>query len=128
MNALRWPNAERAVVAWLKPRLVATVFSETSKTMPPLYAVVERTGGGDGILIDKKIDVAIAVVAPTRGAMWDLAADVESAMWALSANATADGVYVDEVECPFGFAWDPPASQEIRRATATFTLTVRPSA
>lgn len=121
---LRWPNVEKALLAYLNEALDVVVYTNTGGSLPGRYVTVERSGGG-GQWIDKTIDIALAVHAQSRGAMWDLVADVESVMWSLAAHAAA-GVYVDDVEMPFGFAFDPPADQNVRRASATFTLTVRP--
>lgn len=121
---LRWPNVERALVAYFKAELSDPTYTNPGGTMPGRYITVERSGGSSQ-WIDKAVDVSVAVHAATRGEMWDLAADVESAMWSLGAHA-AGGIYIDSVEERFGFAFDPPADQNVRRASATFTLTVRP--
>lgn len=129
MSALRWPNVERAVIGHLEVALpAATVYSELpANGLPAEYVQVTRTGGGGDLLVDQEVDVETVVTASTRGAMWDLAADVETAMRGLAAGATPGGVYVDDVRLAFAFADDPPADQSRRRATATFTLTVRPT-
>lgn len=127
-EVLRWANAEREVRAWLVPRLSvgsAGVVTETTTTVPEKYVKVERAGGrGDGPL-DKLVQIEVAVHARTRGDMWALVGEVETAFAALTTNGTP-GMYVDEVEETFAFAADPMPSQDVRRAIATYTLTVRP--
>lgn len=121
---LRWPNVERALVGHLKQALGVEAYTQPGTELPDRYITLERSGGG-GAWIDKTVDISVAVHALNRGDMWDLAADVESAMWSLAAHAAA-GVYIDDVDATFGFAYDPAANQDVARASATFTLTVRP--
>lgn len=123
-NQLRWPNVERAVKNYLDAALTVPVYTRTGSTPPDEYVTLERSGGG-GQWIDKTVDLEVAVIAGDRDRLWDLVADVEGLMWALGASE-ADGVYVDDVEVAFGFAFDPPLDQDVRRASATFALTVRP--
>lgn len=123
---MRWPNAERAVRVHLAELLAPVrVYTERPSKPPVSYVTVERVGGASA-WIDREVDIEVTVVAADRGDMWDLAASVETAMAALAAAGTPDGVYVDDVTTAFGFANDPPADPAKRRATATFTLTVRP--
>jgi hypothetical protein len=98
------------------------VYTETGPTTPTEYLTVERVGG-TGTRIDRDVDVEISVIAGTRTAMWDLVAQVEARIRALA--ATGDP-YVDDVAETFAFAFDPYPNQSARRATATYTLTVRP--
>ena len=49
-------------------------------------------------------------------------------MYDLSGQEATPGIYIDDVTVAFGFAWDPPANQNICAAIGTFTLTVRPAA
>lgn len=126
--ALRWPNVERAVIGYLRLAANVLVYSETPpSSLPSRYLVVTRVGGRGGVLTDRTVDVEVlACTHGSRSDLWDLVADVESAMYALAAHA-ADGVYVDDVAETFGFADDPIDDQDVRRAVATFTLTVRPN-
>lgn len=117
-----WPDIERAVVAWLGT-LGRPVYTETGPTTPAEYLTVERVGG-TGTRIDRDVDVEISVIAATRPALWDLVADVEARIRALA--ATGDGMYVDDVVEAFAFSIDPYPNTSVRRATATYTLTVRP--
>jgi len=122
-----WPDIERAVVAWFAP-LGRPVYTETGPTVPTEYLTVERVGGV-GTSIDRDVDVEISVIAVTRTAMWDLVADVEARVRALAANGDPLGVppfYVDDIAERFAFAFDPYPNTAARRATATYTLTVRP--
>jgi len=121
----RWVNLERAVGRYLGDVTGHLVYTESASTMPAAYVTVERVGGG-GQGADRDVDIEVTVTAPTRPAMWDLAADVESAMDALASADATTGVYVDDVATAFGFASDPPPDPTRRRARATFTLTVRP--
>lgn len=127
--ALEWANVERLVLQHLRARTGAEVYTETGTDLAAVAAargaiLVERSGGrGRGI--EKDVDVMVAVHAGTRSAMWQLARDVESAMADLEADATAEG-YVDGVEEAFGFAAEPYSNPAVRRASATYTLTVRP--
>lgn len=125
MPDLAWANLERAVVAWLTARGLS-VYTETGPddTLPAERVLVERTGGaGRGIV--KDVDVEVSVTSATRAGMWALAAQVETAMAALAANGDP---YVDDVAESFAFAVDPTENTAARRATATYTLTVRPRA
>lgn len=123
MTRLAWGNIERAVVDYLTAAGIPT-YTEPSGKLPSAYATVERVGG-TGQWIDKTVDIEIAAIADLRGDMWSLASDIESLMYELNASV-AGGIYVDEVADIFGFASDPPPDQNRRRATATFSLTVRP--
>lgn len=125
MPDLVWPNVEKATVAWLAGRTALPVYTETDPApLPVEYLVVERVGG-TGYGIEKDVDVEVTVTAATRSRMWVLAAAVETAMAALAANGDP---YIDDVREAFGFAVEPSESVAVRRATATFTLTVRPRA
>ncbi len=125
-----WPNVERAAVAWLRSRVDgAPVFTELPQNHPPgEFVTVERTGGASR-WIQKDVDVEVAVHAGSRARMWELAGLVESAMWALDASGDPHGdppFYIDEVDNRFVFGSDPHPNVALRRAMATFTLTVRP--
>ena len=123
---MRWANVEKAMVSYLR-KLNVSVYTETTGAMPARYIRVERVGGS-AEWISRDIDIEIRAVAETRSALWDLVADIETAMYDLATQEAASGVYVDEVTTTFGFAWDPPTNQKICAAIGTFTLTVRPAA
>ena len=123
---MRWANVEKAMVTYLR-RLGVAVYTETTGTMPSRYIRVERVGGS-AEWISRDIDIEIRVVAETRSALWDLVADIETAMYDLSGQEATPGIYIDDVTVAFGFAWDPPANQKICAAIGIFTLTVRPAA
>lgn len=126
--APRWPNVERLVVAWLRERITAKVYTETSDSLTGPALVVERAGGSDEPLIGKRIMVEVASVGggtKPRAQMWELVGKVESAMAELEANGTADW-YVDEVEETFSAAPEPTGNAEVRRARATYALSIRP--
>ena len=123
---MRWANVEKAMVTYLR-KLNVSVYTETTGVMPARYIRVERVGGS-AEWISRDIDIEIRAVAETRSALWDLVADIETAMYDLATQEAASGVYVDDVTVAFGFAWDPPANQNICAAIGTFTLTVRPAA
>ena len=123
---MRWANVEKAMVAYLQ-KLNVSVYTETTGTMPSRYIRVERVGGS-AEWISRDIDIEIRAVAETRSALWDLVADIETAMYDLSGQEATPGIYIDDVTVAFGFAWDPPANQNICAAIGTFTLTVRPAA
>ena len=123
---MRWANVEKAMVTYLR-RLGVAVYTETPGPMPSRYIRVERVGGS-AEWISRDIDIEIRVVAETRSALWDLVADIETAMYDLSGQEATPGIYIDDVTVAFGFAWDPPANQNICAAIGTFTLTVRPAA
>ena len=116
-----WPDVEKAVVAWLTT-LGVPVYTETGPTTPAEYILVERVGGA-GRRIDKDISIEVAVIAASRPAMWALASSVEMRMRELAA---AGAPYIDDVDEQFSFAFDPYPNVAARRATATYTLTVRP--
>ena len=122
---MRWANVEKAMVSYLR-KLDVSVYTETSGVMPARYIRVERVGGS-AEWISRDIDIEIRVVAETRSALWDLVSDIETAMHDLPGQEAAPGVYIDDVAVSFGFAWDPPANQNICAAIGTFTLTVRPT-
>ena len=122
---MRWANVEKAMVSYLR-KLNVSVYTETSGVMPARYIRVERVGGS-AEWISRDIDIEIRVVAETRSALWDLVSDIETAMHHLPGQEAAPGAYIDDVAVSFGFAWDPPANQNICAAIGTFTLTVRPT-
>lgn len=121
----RWPNVERHVVAWLRARITATVYTETDDNLTGPALIVERAGGQDASLIGKRILVEVASVGNTRAAMWELVGKVETAMDQLSASGTEDW-YVDEVEETFSAAPERTGNPGVRRARATYALTIRP--
>lgn len=126
---LRWPNVERQVVAWLIAQTGRPVFTETPETLAahlPAYQI-ERIGGSDEFEIGKAIQVEVNSLAATRPAMWDAVADVETAMALLASNGTEDW-YVDDVSETFSAAVAPHPNDGVRRATATYSLTIRPTA
>lgn len=123
-RTLKWANVEKAVKAYLGGLINVAVWTETGSDPGGEYITVERVGGNTE-WISKHIDVEVTVTAATRARMWELAGDVESAMWSLAAHG-GGGVYFDDVTEAFGFAFDPPDNQDVRRAIATYTLTVRP--
>lgn len=126
MPDLVWPNVERAVVAWLTDRIAGmAIYTETDAgANPPLPRLEVARVGGTGRGIEKDVDVEIVVHAATRNALWGLVAHVETAMAALAA---AGDPYVDDVVETFAFAADPTETSR-RRATATYSLIVRPQA
>ena len=124
----RWPNVEKQVIAWLKAATGRPVFTETNTDLEnhlPAYQI-ERVGGSDSFEIGKTIQVEINSLAATRPAMWDAVAAVETAMQQLASNGTA-AWYVDDVEETFSAAVAPHPNSGIRRATATYSLTIRPT-
>ncbi len=124
-DLLRWPNVEKAMVAYLRS-LNVSVYTETRGVMPGRYLRIERVGGG-AHWISRDVSIEIRAVAETRRALCDLVSGVESLMDALAANEAAPGIYIDDVATPFGIAWAPPDNQQICAAIGTFTLTVRPT-
>lgn len=126
---LRWPNVERQLIAWLTAQTGRPVFAETPETLTdhlPAYQI-ERIGGSDAIEIGKAIQVEVNSLAATRPKMWDAVADVETAMNLLAANGTQEW-YVDDVSETFSAAVAPHPNDGVRRATATYSLTIRPTA
>lgn len=130
-HGLRWANVERLVVQWLRSRTTATVYTETGSDLDAVAraggAILVQRSGGSTAVISKDIDVELWVYAGTRAEMWALVARVESVMFDLAADATDEG-YVDDVVEAFGFSQEPYSNQAVRRATATYQLTVRPKA
>lgn len=128
MGKQRWPNVEKQLIAWLKAATGRPVFTETNtdlETHLPAYQI-ERVGGSDEFEIGKTIQMEVSSLAATRPAMWDAVADVETAMQQLAANGTA-AWYVDNVTETFSAAVAPHPNSRIRRATATYALTIRPT-
>lgn len=123
-----WQDPEQATIAWLSttldtPRVWAGGEPTAGTALP--YITVERVGGA-GTRIDRDVDIEVTVYAATRAAMWAMATDVEEAMRALAASGPDGSRYVDDVAEAFGFRFDPFPNQSVRRATSTWTLTVRP--
>lgn len=124
---VRWPNVERHLVAWLADATGRPVFTETRPTLGdhlPAYQV-ERVGGSDLVELGKEIHVEVTSIAGARGEMWDAVALVETAMSGLAANGT-DHWYVDDVREAFAAAVEPSNDGGVRRASATYALTLRP--
>jgi hypothetical protein len=131
---LAWPLVERGLVAWLTPRVPdgVTVLTETGTAVPAQYVTVARVGGSTSGDIERDVLVELAVFARARGPMWELAQVVESAMDQLGGNgvplpASSALFYVDSVDVSFGWADDPLPSQDVRRATSQYALTIRPT-
>jgi len=123
-----WQDPERLVISWLKAGTgLAAVWGggRVPTGTKPQYVTVERVGGS-GTDIDREVDIETTVYADDTADMWELAAAVEDGMRALAANGPDGGRYVDEVAETFSFRFDPFQNQSVRRATATWTLTVRP--
>lgn len=123
--APRWPNVERLLVSWLRDRITVKVFTETDDKLTGPALIVERAGGSDEPLIGKRILVEVASVGATRAQMWELVGKVEAAMMSLNANGTVEW-YVDEVEETFSAAPELTGNAGVRRARATYALTIRP--
>lgn len=126
-NGRRWPNVERFVRAWLVAQTGRDVYTETPGTFGtglPAYQIT-RVGGSDAGAHEKEITVEVDTIAARRGEMWDAAADAQTAMDNLRANGTAD-FYVDDVREVFAPAVAEYENPELRRATATYALTIRP--
>jgi hypothetical protein len=133
-----WPDVERLVARWLTATIGLSTYGhehnldvyrggevgDDEQGRVP-FLTVERTGGV-GRAIDKDVDIEIGVWTPDRATLWPLVQRVETALEALAASG--DGEYVDDVTEAFGFAYDPYPNQSVRRAIATYTLTVRPLA
>lgn len=125
--ARRWPNVERRLAEWLTTATGRPVFTETPDTLAehlPAYRI-ERVGGADAYELGKEIQVEINTLAATRPQVWSAVADVETAMEALKANGLP-GFYVDDVRETFSAAMEPYQNDGVRRATATYGLTIRP--
>lgn len=126
----KWPNVERIVIDALKNYTSRPVFTVTPSDLSkhlPAYQIT-RVGGADApdrIGITKRAAVEIDSIAPTRGAAWDAAAAVQSAIYAL-ARSSAGGAYVDETAETFAPAVEQDANANIVRITATYTIVVRP--
>jgi len=131
-----WPDVERLVARWLTQRVGLSVWGVTNELdvyrsgeigtgeqdkVP--FLSVERVGG-TGRDVDRDVDVELGVWTSDRASLWPLVQRVEVAMRALAANGP--GEYVDDVTETFTFAYDPYPNQSVRRAIATYTLTVRP--
>lgn len=124
VDLLRWPDVESVVGDYLASGLSVPVVTRTGTDPTSAYVLIARSGGS-GEWISKSIDIEVSVVTRDRALLWEIAGDVESLLWALGANA-AGGIYIDEVQMPFGFAFVPSDDPDERRAIATFALTVRP--
>lgn len=124
-----WQDPERLVMGWIRAGLapLQKVYGggEVPNGTAPDFITVERVGGS-GTDLDREVDIETTVYATNRADMWQLAAAVEDAMRALAANGPDGGRYVDDVDEAFSFRFDPIQNQSQRRATATWTLTVRP--
>ena len=132
-----WPDVELLGVRWLEAHVSTTTIDgqdrevstwrageigpNEEKLVP--FLSVERVGG-TGTDIDRDVDLEIGAWAPDRTSLWPLVQRVEVAMRALAANGSTQ--YVDDVAEAFAFALDPYPNQSVRRAIATYTLTVRP--
>lgn len=127
MDNLKWANVEKLLRLWLAAETGRAVYTETDGTLAanlPAYQIT-RVGGSGGIDFSKSVSVEVDSIAATRGDMWDTAAAAQTAMHKLAANGTADW-YVDTVEETFSPAIEPYENTGVRRATATYALTIRP--
>ncbi|MCR1983518.1 hypothetical protein NSA53_14880 [Cellulosimicrobium cellulans] len=132
-----WPDAEKLGVRWLETHVPTTDVAGQTREVSTWRAgeigpneeqlvpflSVERVGG-IGRDIDRDVDLEIGAWAPDRASLWPLVQRIEVAMRALAANGSEQ--YVDDVAETFAFALDPYPNQSVRRAIATYTLTVRP--
>ena len=127
-NERRWANAEKQLITWLSTSTGRYVYS---KTPDDLQAVVPahkaaRIGGASRGDLEKDIDLEVDTFVATRNELWDVVAEVETAMDALKANGTAEW-YVDDVQEVFGHAIDETyENPNIVKATATYRVTLRP--
>lgn len=125
--ARRWPNVEKQLAAWLAAATGHPVFTETDSSLTnhlPAYKIA-RVGGADAVELGKAIQVEVESLASTRPAMWDAVAAVETAMAGLAANGTPDW-YVDDVTETFSAAVQETSNDGVRKASATYALTLRP--
>ena len=123
--SVAWPNVEAALVAYLKTQCQVPVYTETLGSMPDRYLMVERVGGyAEDFTLSPEVEITVSSRI-SRGDMWALAAEVETAMVETSA-ALVGGVYVDACDTRFAFAFDPTTVAGVRQASATFILHLRP--
>lgn len=122
---MRWPDVEAAARSYLATVTGRTVWTETPATASGTYLIVERTGGTSEH-IHRDVDLEITAIAPTRAGVWQLAGDIEVAMFEAAASSLGNSVYCDDVHEVFGFAADPPDDPRVRKARATYQITVRP--
>ena len=127
-GTLTWPNVEKFTVAWIKAATSRDVWTETASSLAdnlPTHRV-QRIGGGTGPDgITKTYQVEVTTYAASRGSLWDSVAQVETAMENLASNGT-ESWYVDEVTETFAAASEPYENGDVRSATATYGIAVRP--
>lgn len=128
MDDMTWPNSEKLAVSWIKAATSRPVFTETPEDLQPHLPAyqVNRVGGTEISPHERTVILEIDVMAATRAAMWDSVQVLQRAMGSLAANGTAQW-YVDDVVESFGAAIEPTQTDGIRRATSTYTLTLRPT-
>lgn len=125
-----WPLIERALINHL-PTVTTWPWQAPGRhdlgDAFPIGIIEQR--GGDISDLDAARIVEVTVVAGTRSGCWAMAQQVDVAILRGLNPGGADGVYVDEAACVFGWAIDDDwSTPDYCVATATFTLTVRPQA
>lgn len=131
-----FPDAEKAVLAWLGERLRARGFNlqgwselpegwEDDDVLMPLPAFqVERVpaGGGTGNAYEGSAYLDVTVWARTRAELWPIVQQVEVAMVALPGRGP---VMFDDMTHPQKFGEVPYANRRVRRAVGSFELISR---
>jgi hypothetical protein len=126
------PDTERLLATWLAHHVGLDVYATgeippDEHTLAPFLSVARLGGTGTlgAVGIDKDIDHEVIAWTPDRATLWPLVRRVEAAMAELAANGLDE--YVDDVTESFAFGLDDYPNKDLRRALATYTLTVRPS-
>lgn len=115
-----WPNVERLLIAFLKQECGVVTYTETPSNLETVVpcVVVERVAGGYGRDFEKTFVVDVTVFAKTRGDVWSLVQQVETAM--VRCNL------FDTVVEQSSFGNVSYSNTALRRAVGTYELTARP--
>lgn len=128
-NALEWPIGEQVVKAWLDTKQSAPVWTETPPTLAdnlPAYQAQQVGGSDRPDGLTKVLQVEVNTFAASRGDVWAATRNLQTLMHQLGGNAAA-GWCIDEVTETFAPAIEPYENGDVRKATATYGIAVRPA-
>lgn len=121
-----FPNVEASLVGYLAATTGLPVYTETVTNLQdvvPLILVSQIPGTG-GTDYEQVVTFDVDAFGANRSSMWDTASKVAKAMRQLTAGA-ARLAYIDAVVETSAFGYIPYGNVAVRRAAATYDLTVR---
>ena len=129
MRELDYAQVERQAKAWLQAGTGNPVYTETGpglEDVVPAYKLEVVGGSQNPRAEERTVLVEVGSFDVARAKALDAARAADRCMCSLAQNGTEEW-YVDDVVVQFVPAIEPYENNELRRATATYALTIRPT-